>query len=310
MADQLLRGLDAANPLAYLAAMGVLRVLSATVPRHIERPRMAWQVEAGAWRPWMTGVPAADTHSFAFKIDAACRELKTEQAIPPSDDLNVPTKDYRAFARAAADAAIARLPVPAEFAAALACDAPENDDGSVQDTALRTMSGAGHQHFLKTMRNLVSDTTPDHIHKALFQVWDHDDPMRNMSLRWDPSDDNRYALRWSDPSGDPSRQVRGAMWGANRLAIEALPLLPVMPTSGQLETVGFRTAGARGTFWTWPVWEPPLDIDTVRSLLALAELQQDVLARSALQARGVGEVFRSQRLTVGKFRNFTWGTSA
>lgn len=306
MADQLLRGLDAANPLAYLAALGVLRVLNPTTSNGAP-PRLAWGIEAGAWRPRLIGARATDSRSAAAEIDHACHKLASEQAFPQADDLNLPPEDYRAFCLRAVEATAQGRWALAEFAAALACEVPINDNGSIQDTAFRTMSGAGHQHFIKTMRNLIAATTPDHIHKALFGTWQYDDPTQNMSLRWDPSDDNRYALRWSDPSGDPDRPIRGAMWGANRLAIEALPLLPVMPTQRQLETVGFRTAGARGTFWTWPVWEAPLDIDTVRSLLSLADLQEDVPDRNVLRTRGVVDVFRSQRLTVGKFRNFTWG---
>jgi hypothetical protein len=172
------------------------------------------------------------------------------------------------------------------------------------------MSGAGRQHFLKTMQNLVAQTRTEHMHKTLFQRWDYSDPVRNMSLRWDPYDDNRYALRWSDPSGDPERERGGAMWGANRLAIEGLPLFPVMPGAQQLETTGFRTAGSRETFWTWPIWEPYIGLDEVRSLVALDDLQADTPNRTRLSARGVVEVLRSQRLTVDMYRNFTWGVPA
>ncbi len=100
------------------------------------------------------------------------------------------------------------------------------------------------------------------------------------------------------------------MWGANRLAIEGLPLLPVMPGERQLETTGFRTGGSKGTFWTWPIWTVPVALDTLRSLLALQELQGNFIDRAQLEKRGIEEVFRSQRLTTGKFRNFTRGTPA
>lgn len=307
MADHLLGGLNAANPLAYLAALGTLRVLHANPSRSGASPRLGWEIEAGAWRPRLVGLGAPDARSIATEIDCACRALASEQALPEADDLTFSPDTYRVFCRQAAETSLHGRQTFAEFAAALACEAPVNDNGGVQDTAFRTMSGAGHQHFIKTMRNLIAETTSEHIRKALFDTWEYDDPVQNMSLRWDPSDDSRYALRSSDPSGDPDRPVRGAMWGANRLALEALPLLPVMPTQRQLETVGFQTAGARGTFWTWPVWEGPLDADTVRSLLSLPDLQEEFPNRDLLRKRGVVDVFRSQRLTVGKFRNFTWG---
>lgn len=120
------------------------------------------------------------------------------------------------------------------------------------------------------------------------------------SRRWDTADDRRYALRWNEPSGDPIRTVRGA----NRLAVEALPLMPTMPVNGRLETTGFKGTGARNTFWTWPIWTTPLVLDAVRSVLALRELQLDPLPRADLAARRIAEVYRSQRLTIRKFRNF------
>lgn len=168
----------------------------------------------------------------------------------------------------------------------------------IQDTALRTMSGAGHQHFVAFIAQLAEETTESHLAQALFSLWRYSDP--GPSLRWDPTDDRRYALRWGEPSGDPVRTVRGT----NRLAVEALPLLPVMPVGRSLETTGFSQR--RGEVrWTWPIWEGFLDLDTMRSLLALQELQQPQPSREQLGRIGVIEVYRSMRITQGKYRNFT-----
>lgn len=302
----ILRGLDGANPLAYLAALGVLRVL--TRAKAELRAKLAWCASEGAWRPRLRLVRALSHQELAEAVFEACNACRCDQALALGDDLVVDPAAYRRFAVAAAEAALADNPCHAEFAASFACEVTVDDNGHVQDTAFRTMSGAGHQHFLKTMRNLVSATQSQHIARALFERWDYSDPVRNMSLRWDPADDSRYALRWSDPSGDPDRQRIGSMWGANRLAIEALPLFPVMSAARQLETTGFRTAGSRGTFFTWPIWDADLGLDEVRSLLALSDLQAEVPDRTCLLKRGVLEVFRAQRLTVGKFRNLTRGT--
>jgi len=95
------------------------------------------------------------------------------------------------------------------------------------------------------------------------------------------------------------------MWGANRLAFEALPLIPIMPKQSGAATVGFRGRGSRDTTWTWPVWEDPVDLETASSLLNLDELQKDEPPRQRLDARGVTEIYRSRRITVDKFRAFT-----
>jgi hypothetical protein len=210
-----------------------------------------------------------------------------------SDNLKIPAKDFRRFAEGAALSA--KEDCAAEFAAAFACDSLTTEEGDVQDTGFRTMSGAGHQHFLAFMNQLARVTTAEHLRGALFSPWRYDE--QKLSMRWDPADDRRYALRWSDPSGDVIRTVRGA----NRLAIEALPLLPVAPVGRKLETTGF----GRGTRWTWPIWDTPVSLDVCRSLLALSELQEKQPDRSVLLARGVVEVFQCERITIGKFRNFT-----
>jgi hypothetical protein len=85
-----------------------------------------------------------------------------------------------------------------------------------------------------------------------------------------------------------------------------------------LRTTGFSGSGRQGTFWTWPIWEAGLGLDTCRSVLALDELQpsHDMVTREGsleamrnkfqtLRERGIVAVFRSQRVTEGKFRSFT-----
>lgn len=304
----IMRGLDGSNPLAFLASLGVLRVLTHAHPDL--GAKLAWCVSEGAWRPRLHLAHRLQEDQFAQRVFDACKTMHCEAALALAKDLNVEPPTYRSFAASAAASAQRGKLVQAEFAATFACEVTVGENGSVQDTAFRTMSGAGHQHFLKTMRDLADKTGVPHIRRTLFERWDYGDPARNMTLRWDPADDIRYALRWSDPSGDPERERRGAMWGANRLAIEGLPLFPVMPTAQQLETTGFRTGGSRGTFLTWPIWEGPVGLDEVRSLLAMQELQAETPDRKRLLARGVVEVFRAQRLTVGKFRNLTRGTPA
>jgi hypothetical protein len=220
-------------------------------------------------------------------------------------DLNVTPEQFRDFAqRAAAHFHESGDRTWADFASSFGCESTLTTDGKIQDTALRTMSGAGHQHFVQFMALIVQKTTADHLRKALFEPWRYDDPVEKSTLRWDPADDIRRALQWRDPSGDPERRKRGNMLGANRLAIEALPLLPSIPVRNELRTTGFSGRGSTGTFWTWPIWSTPISVDVARSLLATAEVQHEPDSLD-LRARGVAQVMRSKRLTIGKFRNFT-----
>ena len=288
-------GLDGSNPLAFLAALGTLRAATWAQPAH--RFRLFWRA-GDVWHPVLQIDPAMDKEALVSALDQYLRHPQGASALGIDDDLKIPAAAFRQHAAAAASAATAGDRGAADFIAAFGCDAVA-DEESIEGTALRTMSGAGHQHFLKSMRDLVALTTTAHLRHALFEPWRYEDEPPD--LRWDPMADRRYALRWREPSGDPIRTVRGA----NRLAVEGVPLLPTVPTGGGLETTGFQGSGSRDTYWTWPIWECPLALDAVRALLALELLQKPQPPRPVLYAMGVSEVYRSQRLTVGKFRNFT-----
>jgi hypothetical protein len=177
------------------------------------------------------------------------------------------------------------------------------DDGPLESTGFRATRS---HEFIAFAANIEVDTTVDHVVKTIFAPWQYDDPIETHSLRLDPYEDSRsrYALRWDNPGdGNPERKKSGAMWGANRLAIEAFAFFPVAPVNGQLETTGFTQR--KGTFWTWPIWEVPIGLEVIKSLLAHAELQKENPKRRNLYAIGVVEVFRSQRISKDKYRNFT-----
>jgi hypothetical protein len=167
------------------------------------------------------------------------------------------------------------------------------------------MSGAGHQHFLKTMRDVLGAATDRQLHDALFMPWRYEDPLKGLSLRFDPMDDKRYALQWGDPSGDPTRNKRGNMLGANALAVLGIPLVIVAPVRGELRTTGFQGQRSSDCYLRWPIWDGYLNLDVVASLLTLADLQLGEPPRSRLALTGISEVYQCRRITSGKFRNFT-----
>lgn len=300
----LLGGLDGSNPLAFLAALGTLRTLTLALPD--EAVKMRWEQHDGAWRPRVWCSLAGDGDVIIEKISDLLGRATDRASFAIGDNLNLPADEFQLHLRQAVqDVAALANPltrIDADFLAAFGSEVVTNDDGTMQDTALRTMSGAGHQHFLKFFRELVSKTNADHLQRTLFLKWDYADEGRGMNLRWDPLDDRRYALRWEDPSGDPVKTMRGA----NRLAIEALPLLPTMPTALGLATTAVQGSGRRGTFFTWPIWSQAINMPVVVTLMGHADsLKNDTAARVT---RGVSAVYSSARITTGKFRNFTPAT--
>ena len=300
------RGMDGSNPLAFLASLGLLRTLS------LARPdwdvRMGWRIK-GTCFPFLKTSSDLTEEDLLDVLDQGLKSRQGHEALDSGDDIKATPEEYRSLKSRAIDASSPQHRAFADFVGALAGEVvvENNDPEHVQDTAFRTMRGAGNQHFLKIMRMLAKETEREHLDRTLFRPWDYADGIKSHSLRWDPLDYSPHAYRWRDPSADPRRNKSGGMWGANRLAVEGLPLLPVAAESGRLETTGFRGHGANNTYWTWPVWEPPICTEEVRSALAIEELQGERLNGSVLRERGIEAVFRSQRFVDGKFRNFTPG---
>lgn len=301
MNELTLEGIDGSNPLGFLAAVGTL--CSSVRLRLGLDIRLYWQPVSGLWKPIISGIVTSGTQAFSKTLSDSLEKMRGQPALAIADDLVIDFENFRTEAQRAQIYASPRDRIDVDFLAAFGNEATRSKekgrDRNIQDTALRTMSGAGHQHFLGFMRDLIENTREEHLFAALFQNWSYTES--GPSLRWDPNDDRRYALRWKEPSGDPVVTVRGA----NRLAIEALPLLPTAPLRKKLETTGFTQRRGAGVFWTWPIWTTPIGLDPIRSLLALSELQKESPDRKQLAARGITEIFRSQRLTVGKYRNFT-----
>lgn len=312
--DTMLKGIDGSNPLGFLAALGTLRVTSLVWPgRDV---RMRWQRESGAWRPVLGYREEAGEDEIAEVVTTYCRtgrqdpeedKLESAAAFPHfAFDRNTSKLEPARLREVAATARQSSTPGDrtfADFVAAVGSDGCV-DDGYVQDTALRTMSGAGWQDFLGTMLTLAEDVEPEHVRSALFLPWAYSDPLKNHSMRWDPRDDKRHAYQWTDPTHSSERRT-GGMWGANRLAIEGFVLMSTAPTGSGLQTTGFRDSGKREPQWRWPLWSGDLNVEVCASLLALPLLQKRDPPPDALRAMGIEEVFESRRIAVGYFRNFT-----
>lgn len=301
----LLSGLDGSNPLAFLAALGTLRGLTIALPGR--RFRLSWKLR-DTWRPCLyVGDGVLDEKEVLDGLESFIEMRPGHEALEIADNLPIPLGDFRRHACSAAKIAFTCPDKRAEgdFIAAFGSDVFADRQGRVQDTALRAV-GTGQTRFIKTMRDLAEKVGRDKLQQCLFSQWERQDP--RLSLRWDPDDDRRYALR----SKAPTSEVTQTEWGANRLAYEALPLFPVMPIGRSARTTGFSGSNRRDTFWTWPIWDVPADLDTVRSLLALRKLQESSPDRQELAAMGIKQVFRAQRITTGappnEYRNFTPST--
>lgn len=293
----LLAGLDGSNPLGFLAALGMFRLLGRSF-------RMRWVQHGGTWVPAVisSGGEPVDEQSL---LDRLHQSLAGELAAHPAqllEHLAVEFNDARRHLLAEhVKTAGGDDRIAVDWLAALASDfaAPE---------AVNQLQTARRDYFLGNIAEVISRTTLVHLRRALFQPWDYADPLDKQSLHLDPREDRRHAHQWNQPSGDPDRKKFGGMLGANRLALEAIPLFTSLPERGSLRTTGFTGNRSTDTRWTWPIWDVELSLPVLPSLLTLRLLQKaDIVAEDVadLRALGVVAVFRTRRILVGKTPNFT-----
>lgn len=296
-----LPGLEVDNLLAFLALLGLLRALETAAPEW--SPRASW-----AGPPWEARLYLAEARTKDQVAVAAAKGLDRLAAKLDAGgraDVSFTGDEFRDYARQfRAD------PVGARLAAALAAEVPLKKDGSVQAAPLVMMFGQGHQHFLARLVAVARGDLPDRLRKlkqppdmrdpgkiseALFAPWRRDDDADG--FRWDPEEDQRYALRF----GDPSRAgAAPTVHGANRLAAVGFLSFPCAPRSRGHGVPG-SLRDAEGIAFVWPVWTVPLSLRTIEALLA----HPDVLGghASRLRALGVAGLFRARRVPNAKFMN-------
>jgi len=358
----LLSGLDGTNPLGFLAALGVLQLLTTEHKSH--EVTMSWSSKKGVWNPILHGVgqdqksvskslarqlkcpfkPDADAGSNREKTQEAFDEKKSqrkkvadelkqqglrgserkaaeENTLNPIDKelselrlqwlaalrqcvpslelslgkhLNATCSELREQMNLALDEASQHERNILDLYAAFGSDVCSQDKS---DQMLATnfcfITGSGHQYFLDTVRQLIENVTADRIEEAVFtQVEPQDE---KCSMRWDPQEDRRYAVMWSDPtaSGNKAR----TNWATNLLAYCGLQLLPSVPRPKGLFTTGWSEDECLA--WNWPIWTGRISSWVIRSLLSHPLMTEKSVNRKAISSLGVAAVYQSIRVQVG-----------
>ncbi len=297
--ELVLTGINGSNPLGFLAALGTTLTMREMYPGI----RLSWRIGGGFWQPVVHGC-TTDREAFIQTLFSALKgaslePFEAERKLPFAVDFLV-TKLKDAQTRGTFQ--------DRRFADFLAAFGTEvyGDKEAFNDTSLRLVRGGdsvgqGLLAYAVTIRRSVDAAA---LRRTLFEIWSYQDD--GPLLRWDPVDDQRYALVWNSPEDKQKKQIK-SMLGANALALESLVLFPVIPTSKTVVTTGFHRSG-RHEFFTWPIWQCPVSPDLVRSLLSIPELHADRPNRTELAARGIAEIYRCERIAPNKYyKNFTPG---
>lgn len=301
MTELLLTGLDGKNPLAFLAALGVLNVLADRVKHGQPEPKLVWRsrgtympaIVDGPDRPALLDVLGQDLGSFRKEpaIETLRYRKKGEENGPEAHDLKPPKGKFAEYLRALLDRrglvdrgelAEGAFRRSLAFAAAFATDVALDNNDNTKPTALHFT--AGQQAFLTMVSELIEGVSTGDFEEALFGPWRYLRPLP--VLQWDNASSRDYALRASDPSKEKKLGVPGADW----LAFRGLPFIRVAPVGDAIKTTGCDGGWKTGTF-RWPIWTVPLSRAVIASLLTSEEVVK--VAPHLLAARGIAIVFES-----------------
>lgn len=313
MRTHILPGLEPDNLLAFLALLGFHRAVEQARPEW--GPRVCWY--GTPLRPRMVLSTEVSQSDLLEAGSQGCESLAAVHEFNGRKDIDYTAEEARETLLNACDPANRML---GELMAALMSDAAvkkaaKNEPSRVRATPFCTIFGQGHQHFLERLRSVPQGEVPKELAKemspadlnsavkleqALFRTWERSD--KTQSFRWDPAEDRRYALRFEDPSNDRGLTVHGA----NRLACLALPLFPAVPCKERgevrLYAIGTSWEGARLCV-RWPTWNRPASLQVIMRMIAACSDEE------SCPGAGITGVYQAERVSIGKFFNFTRATS-
>ncbi len=257
-------GVDGSNPLGFLAALGLLRVVPGA--------KLGF-CDDGLFQAFVEGLDMSESDLAA--LIAADAEAAADKSVPwrftytkaatkkqgPQEvaDLKSPPDDFRRFLVACIDAWLAGKDEAAAYAAAFATDVAVDKTANKNTKPTAFHFTAANQTFLGAVEDIRASLTQEWIATSLFEG-QGERPGSN--LRWDPGAERNWALMANNPEGDRTFVNAPLEW----LAFRGLPLLPSFPRGSKVITTGVVGQGDDLTF-TWPLWSVPASLQTVRSAL-------------------------------------------
>jgi len=252
-----LSSLPGANPLGFLAALGV----QALFDESPETPLLWWTNDVSSHAvvdgrfPLERIIDQAMTERNAWMQEVV---LNFEVGGVPVDDVKLSPDDTRRFLATCRDAGGRS----ARLAAALIADSSLDNSGVAKPTDLHFT--AGQQKFLRLAREVVAGVESEHIVEALTGPWLYKSKLP--SFMWDVTDDRVFALSATNPSDTKKLTVPGAEF----LALMGLSRFPVFAGSSRTLTTGCSGRWKRGGEFRWPLWRDPAGPGAVAALIAHA----------------------------------------
>jgi len=282
-----LTGLTGSSPIGALAAFGLLRLCAES--EDLSQAKLGWRLRDD-WFAVLSLSGDINKEALAVLLSEHLRKQPTD-VFAWSEDVRVTREQYQETLQKSVDDASFGDRRFCDYLAAFASEmAVDNAKGLVKPTAFYMTSG--QQKFLGSALELAETYRKDQsekLNEALFGPWLYRD--KQHALGWDPAAERMYALRHKKPGDETPTSVSAAI----RLALEAIPLFPVFPDkNGRLSTGGFVRIKRENVF-QWPLWQAPISLDALKTLLT-SELSDD----TNLGRRGVNALYRSIRSEFGQ----------
>lgn len=291
-----LSGIDGRNPCGFLAALGVLRLL--TDHPDVADVRLTWRRgNSGELCPSLEMPAAASDEDLAkFVLEAhVSRDLAAELGWA-SDVMKLPCEEVRRLLEQVLAGVDSRR--VAETIGACVVDVPRRQRGKPDPeqraayTPLRLIPRVGRARFISTAQAVSSSVKSEaQIRTALFGPWKY---VKANSLRWDPG--ARVPLR-AYAAEAPTNFGPLGVPAAIALAVAALCYFPLTFTSDGARCAGFN--GRRATTLRWPLWSPPMDERAVRAVLSVPAIYEAELDSALLQRYGIFARISAKREQLG-----------
>jgi hypothetical protein len=294
-----LPGLDGSNPLGFMAAVGLLRVLSRETPS----TRLGF-LDDGSCQAFLEGHPSdvvdtvvRDAEQAAFNplwlLSYEKREKKGTKTVA---DLKAPPPEFEQFLRDRIDHWRRGDREGAAYAAAYGTSLARDGKENTKPTAFHFTSA--NQEFLKAVEESRRCIETEWVRQSLLEGHAS---RPGSNLRWDPAADRNWALMANNPNEDGTSVDAPLEW----LAFRGLPLFPCFPENAGIRARVVTTAITKQrdeTNFQWPLWSVAASLHTAASLIRLDWSR----LRAGARAQGVFAVCHSElRRTSKGFGNFS-----
>ena len=290
-----LTALKSSVPIGFMAALGAFR--HANAMPELGLMKLGWKAHGGRWCAVLEISNEVSADRLVQLFVERVKDMGKRPEFTWSNAVkNARTAELRREAQHALEAASADNHQLVDWFQAFASELAHKE-GVLESTPFdmtvaRQLFLADAEWLTKRLaepdRNRGDEVNAESFREALFGPWKYRDNQH--SLGWDPATILMGAFTPKAPTSMSKAGVRAAVW----LAMESLPFFPCFFESG-LATCGFVKKGRKQSFH-WAVWESPLSLTAVRTLLAqVPAIEEDERSGRGLCAMYTSAVYKPNK---------------